>query len=104
MPALSKRERSIAAKLRRWEATKDKAKALYDKADGILTEIAQQMEGPTLTRARAQLAEAAKAKHSIRISEDGKTLHLREASADEKGILGWGHGAVRQFDPKVVNP
>lgn len=104
MPPLTKRERSIAAKLKRFEATKEKAKALYDKADGILTDIAQQLEGPKLTKMRAQLAELAKSKHTVRISEDGKTLHLREAAADEKGIMGWGHGAVRQFDPKVVNP
>lgn len=103
MAPLSKRERSLAAKFRRFEATKEKAKSLYDRADGILTEIARQLEGPKLTKMREQIAEAAKAKHTVRISEDGKTLYLREASADEKGILGWGHGAVRQFDPKVVN-
>lgn len=103
MPALSKRERSIAAKFRRFEATKEKAKALYEKADGILTEIARELEGPKLTAMRAQISELAKSRHSIRISESGQSLLLREASADEKGILGWGHGAVRQFDPKVVN-
>lgn len=103
MPSLSKRERSIAAKFRRYEKTKERAKALYDKADGILTEIAQQMEGPKLTKMREQIAELAKNRHTIRIHEGGQQLHLREAAADEKGILGWGHGAVRQFDPKVVN-
>lgn len=104
MPGLSKRERSIAGKLRRWEKAKEKAKALYDKADGILTEIAQEMEGPKLTKMRQQVADLAKEKHFIRIDENGKQLQLREAAPDEKGILGWGHGAVRQFDPKVVNP
>jgi len=104
MPELTKRERSIAAKFRRYERTKELAKALYDRADGILTEIARELEGPQLTKAREQLTEAAKAKHVIRIHEDGRQLHLREAGPDEKGILGWGHGAVRQFDPKVVNP
>ncbi len=98
MPSLSKRERSIAAKFRRYEKLKERAKRLY-----VLTEIAQQMEGPVLTKARQQLADAAKAKHLVRIAEDGRQLQLRESSADEKGILGWGHGAVRQFDPKVVN-
>jgi hypothetical protein len=102
MPTLTKRERSIAAKFRRYEATKEKAKSLYDRADGILTEIARSLEGPKLTKMREQIAEAAKTHHSVRISET-QTLHLREASADEKGILGWGHGAVRQFDPKVLN-
>jgi hypothetical protein len=104
MPPLTQRERTIAAKFRRFERTKEKAKELYDRADGILTEIVQSLEGPKLTKARADLFELAKSKHSIRISEDGKQLHLREAAPDEKGILGWGHGAVRQFDPKVVNP
>jgi hypothetical protein len=104
VPPLSKRERSVAAKFRKYEATKEKAKALYDRADGILTEIARSLEGPKLTKMRAQLAEAAKSRHMIRIHENGQQLQLREASADEKGIMGWGHGAVRQFDPKVVNP
>lgn len=104
MPPLTKRERSIAAKFRKWEQTKEKAKALYDKADGILTEIAQQLEGPKLTKMRADLATLASSRHTIRISESGQQLHLRESAADEKGIMGWGHGAVRQFDPKVVNP
>ena len=104
MPPLTKRERSIASKFRRFEATKEKAKTLYDRADHILTDIARSLEGPKLTAARAQIAELAKSKHSIRIADSGQQLILREASSDEKGILGWGHGAVRQFDPKVVNP
>lgn len=103
MPPLSKRERSIAAKFRRYESTKYKAKALYDRADAILTGIAQQLEGPKLTKLRAQLADEARKRHLIRISDDGRQLQLRESGPDEKGILGWGHGAVRQFDPKVVN-
>ena len=103
MPSLSKRERSIAAKFRRYEKLKEKAKRLYDQADGVLSEIARSMEGPQLTAMRAKIAEAAKSKHLIRISDNGSQLQLREASADEKGILGWGHGAVRQFDAKVVN-
>jgi len=104
VPPLTKRERSIAAKFRRYEKSKERAKALYDHADGLLTEIARQLEGPKLTKAREQLNELAKTKHTIRIHENGQQLHLREAGPDEKGILGWGHGAVRQFDPKVLNP
>ena len=104
MPELSQHERTIAAKFRSYEKVKNQAKELYDRADHILTEIAQSLEGSKLTKMRAQVFELAKSKHSIRISEYGKTLHLREAEPDEKGILGWGHGAVRQFDPKVVNP
>lgn len=103
MPALNKRERSIAAKHRRYEKTLERAKALYDKADAILTDIARQIEGPKLTKAREDLAELAKSRHTVRIHEDGKLLTLREAAADERGILGWGHGAVRQFQPKVLN-
>jgi hypothetical protein len=104
MPALTKRERSAAAKFRRYENTKDKAKKLYDKADGILTSLARDLEGVHITKLRDKLAELARSRHTIRISEDGTQLVLKEASADEKGILGWGHGAVRRFDPKVVNP
>jgi uncharacterized protein (DUF2336 family) len=103
MPSLSKRERSIAAKFRRYEKLKERAKRLYEQADVVLTQIAQQVEGPKLTQMRTQIAELAKQKHLVRIAEDGRALQLRESSADEKGILGWGHGAVRQFDLKVVN-
>ena len=103
MPSLSKRERSIAAKFRRYEKLKERAKRLYEQADVVLTQIAQQVEGSKLTQMRTQIAELAKQKHLVRIAEDGRALQLRESSADEKGILGWGHGAVRQFDLKVVN-
>jgi hypothetical protein len=103
MPRLSKRERSIAAKFRRYEKLKERAKGLYDQADSLLTEIVRQLEGPKLTEMRQQIADAAKSKHLVRIDESGRHLQLREASPDEKGILGWGHGAVRHFDPKVVN-
>ena len=103
MSALTKRERSIAAKFRRYEKLKERAKRLYDQADGILTDIAKQMEGPKITKMREQLAELTKGNHLVRISENGQQLHLRESSPDEKGIMGWGHGAVRQFDPKVIN-
>ena len=104
MSKLTKRERSIAAKFKRYAATKEQAKSLYDKADGILTEIARLVEGASITRMRGRLADLAKAHSTMRISEDGKLLQLREAAADEKGIMGWGHGAVRQFDPKILNP
>jgi hypothetical protein len=104
MSALSKRERSIAAKFKRYQTLKERAKACYDRADSVLMEIAAQLEGAKITKMRKQLAELAQARHSIRISESGQELVLRESLGDEKGILGWGHGAVRQFDPKVVNP
>lgn len=104
MPELSKRERSIAAKFKKYQALKEKAKECYDRADGVLTEIARQLEGPKLIKMREQLTELTRAKHSIRIGENGQLLQLRESAADENGILGWGHGAVRQFDAKVINP
>lgn len=85
---LSKKERSVAAKFRRYEKAKEQAKKFYDRADLILMEIAKQIQP----------------KGFVRIKEDGQQLHLREAKADERGILGWGHGAVRQYDLKVVNP
>jgi hypothetical protein len=104
MSKLTKRERSVAFKLKKHAKLKEQAKALYDKADCVLSDLARLVEGAKITRMRARLAEITKTHHSIRISEDGQLLQLREASADEKGIMGWGHGAVRQFDPKVVNP
>jgi hypothetical protein len=83
---LTKRERSIASKFRRYEAAKEQAKKFYDRADQLLMELAPQV-----------LLKPA------RISEDGKKLQAHKAEPDEKGILGWGHAAVRQFSLKVVN-
>ena len=104
MAGLSKRERSIAAKFRRYEKEREKAKKCYDRADSILMEIAAQIDGPKIAKLRTELTAALGARRSlVRITEDGKQLQLREVSADERGILGWGHGAVRQFDLKVVN-
>jgi hypothetical protein len=85
---LTKRERSIASKFRRYEKAKEQAKKFYDRADFLLVDIARQIQPKTF----------------VRIKEDGQQLHLREAKADERGILGWGYGAVRQFELKVVNP
>jgi hypothetical protein len=88
MASLTKRERSIAAKFRRYEKAKETAKKFYDRADALLLEIAKGIKPKTF----------------VRIRDDGRQLHLREASADERGILGWGHGAVRQYDLKTVDP
>ena len=93
MPLLcSKRERSIAAEIPVRTLLKGARQASPTRqADALLTEIAQQMEGPVPTKWRQQLADpAAKAKHLVRIGEGPRQLQLRESSADEKGILRWG--------------
>ena len=88
MSKLTKKERSIASKFKKREKAKEQAKKFYDRADALTLEIAKAIQPKTF----------------VRIHEDGKQLHLLETKPDERGIVGWGHGAVRRFDLKVVNP
>jgi hypothetical protein len=100
---LTKRERSVAAKLKRYETIKNQAKGLYDKADVILGQLALLVEGAQITRARARLDELAKGHRTVRISEDGKILQLKDNTSGDESILGWGHAAVRRYELKTVN-
>ena len=88
MSHLTKKERSIASKFKKREKAKEQAKKFYDRADALTLEIAKQIQPKTF----------------VRIHEDGKQLHLLNNAAGEEMIVGWGHGAVRRYDLKVVNP
>lgn len=88
MTALTKRERSIASKYRKYEKAKEQAKKFYDRADRLLGEIAQTIQPKTFAKIR----------------EDGRELRLKDNGSGSDLILGWGHGAVRRYDLKVVDP
>ena len=88
MAALTKRERSIASKYRKYEKAKEQAKKFYDRGDRLLGEIAAAIQPKTF----------------VRIREDGRELHLQDNGKGTDGILGWGHGAVRRYELKVVDP
>ena len=88
MGSLTKRERSIASKFRKREKAKEQAKKFYDRADALTLEIAKSIQP----------------KPFVRIREDGQQLHLQDNTKGEEMIVGWGHGAVRRYDLKVVNP
>lgn len=98
---LTKRERAIASKYRKYERAKDEAKKFYDRADRLLIEIADAM---LIHRRAKNESDYLPVRLPVRISDDGRLLQIAEAKPDEKGILGWGHAAVRQFSLKVVNP
>ena len=88
MSKLTKKERSIASKFKKREKAKEQAKKFYDRADALTLEIAKAIQPKTF----------------VRIHEDGKQLHLLNNAVGEEMIVGWGHGAVRRYDLKVVNP
>ena len=88
MSKLTKKERSLASKFKKREKAKEQAKKFYDRADALTLEIAKAIQPKTF----------------VRIHEDGKQLHLLNNAAGEEMIVGWGHGAVRRYDLKVVNP
>lgn len=89
MAPLTKRERSIASKFRKYEKAREQAKKFYDRADRLLEEIARVIP--------------AKAMY-VRILDNGRELHLKDNAANPGTILGWGHGAVRRWELKVIDP
>ena len=88
MAPLTKRARSIASHFRRYEKSREQAKKFYDRADRLLVDIAKRIQPKT----------------SARVRDDGRELHLKDNSLGEEAILGWGHGAVRRYEVKVVDP
>lgn len=101
---LTKRERSIAAKFKRYERLKDKASAFYNEADATLNQIARAMRRnhPSFTHISKSGVETSRV--SVKIGEDGLELHCIDHAAGDDVILGWGHAAVRRYELKTVNP
>lgn len=97
MKALTRKERSIAAKYRKLVKAQDLASAKYELVDRIGFEIARQAGGNGKT---------------VRISADGKGLEVIDnylaainhpKRKPEQMPKVWAHGCVRQFDFKEVN-
>jgi hypothetical protein len=103
MASLSKRERSVAAKFKRYERAKERASKFYDQADEILSELAKLMQ-PRGAKLRTVESKQGTVSHRwiSRISDD-QELHLVDNTAGDGIILDWGHAAVRRYTPKVVN-
>ena len=101
---LTKRERSIAAKFKRYEKLKEKASKLYDDADKLLNEIGKSMlrRSPTFIHTTKSGTESTRV--AVRIGEDGLELHCIDHCAGDDVIVGWGHAAVRRYELKTVNP
>lgn len=81
--ALTKTEARIAAKLKRWQKAKARAKALYDRSDLLMKELAALL----------------KPGEPVRISEktEGKNHVVLLDNYAGKDVV-WGHGGVRRWD------
>ena len=103
MASLSKRQRSIASKWKKYERAKERASQLYDQADKILLELAKLMR-PRGAKLQTVTSKQGNTSHRwiARISDD-QELHLVDNTAGDNLILEWGHAAVRRYTPKVVN-
>jgi hypothetical protein len=103
MASLSKRQRSIASKWKKYERAKERASEFYEQADKILIQLAKLMRP---RGAKLQTVESKQGNIShrwiARIAED-QELHLVDNTAGDALILDWGHAAVRRYTPKVVN-
>lgn len=94
MPALNKRERSIAAKYRRMVRAQEKAGAQYDLADRLALDIAKKSKGEV-----------------VRISDTKGVQAIDQMQAainhpkrkPEDMPKGWAHAAFRQFKIEEVS-
>jgi hypothetical protein len=82
---LSRRQASVAAEFKRWQKTKARAKALYDRADRILSQMATVLEVGVPSP----------------INTAGKHVVLRDNFAGKEIV--WGHGGVRHWDLETID-
>lgn len=82
---LSRSQASVAAKVKRWQKTKARAKALYDRADRILVGLSTKL----------------KPGEPSPINGAGKHVVLLDNFAGKEIV--WGHGGVRHWDLEIVD-
>ena len=82
---LTRSQASIAAKVRRWQKTKARAKALYDRSDRILSDIATKLKVGVPSP----------------MNGDGKHVVLLDNYAGKEIV--WGHGGVRHWDLDILD-
>ena len=86
LPAkLNRSQASIAAQVKRWQKTKARAKALYDRADRILVEISTKLKPGVPSP----------------MNVDGKHVVLLDNFAGKEIV--WGHGGVRHWDLEIID-
>ncbi len=83
---LTRKQASIAAKVKRWQKTKARAKALYDRADRILSDLAKMLEVGVASPINPG---------------NGKHVVLLDNFAGKEIV--WGHGGVRHWDLDIVD-
>ncbi len=105
MASLTKRERSIASKFRRYEKAQAKAKTFYTRADTLLAQIALLMSANNRKPVAITSRTGVVSYHYVaRIRESGQELHCTDRAAGDALVLGWGHGAVRRYELETLNP
>jgi hypothetical protein len=82
---LTRAQASIAAKVKRWQKTKARAKALYDRADRMLLDLSTKLKPGVPSP----------------INGTGKHVVLLDNYAGKEIV--WGHGGVRHWDLDVVD-
>jgi hypothetical protein len=93
MRALSKRERSIAAKYRRMVRVKEKASAQYDLADRLAFQIAQKSKGEVVRISDTK---------GIQAVDQMKAAISHPKRKPDQMPKGWAHAAFRQFEIEEV--
>ena len=93
MSALTKRERSIAAKYRRMLKAKEKAGAQYELADRLALEIATKTKGQVV-----RISEAT----GIQAIDQMQAAINHPKRKPEQMPKGWCHAAFRQFEIEEV--
>lgn len=81
--------------VRRQQKTLERAKQLYDRADGMLAEIVLPFLVVCKHCGNAKLKEGAE----IPLNSDGKVAELKDNFRGEDIV--WGHGGVRHYGVKV---
>jgi hypothetical protein len=82
---LTRRQASIAAKVKRFQKTKARAKALYDRADRMLLDLSTKLKPGVPSP----------------INGAGKHVVLLDNFAGKEIV--WGHGGVRHWDLEIVD-
>jgi hypothetical protein len=96
MAGRPKRALDLPALIRQQQKTLDRAKQLYDRADGLLAQIVAPFLETCKSCGSVKLKEGAE----VALNDDGKVAYLSDNFAGETVV--WGHGGCRRYGVKVI--